>query len=407
MAHSRPRLTPPAPNRHTSPAQHPAGEAPPQRSLLSLFLMSLKLGCIAFGGPVAHISMLYRELVEQEKWTSRQRFVELLAVTFLVPGPNSTLMAMNLGYVQRGVLGVWLVGTAFILPGAGVVLLLTWGYSTYGVIPEVEAVFWGIRPVVMAIIVDAVVRLTPMTVPDRFSVTFVVLAIVASLTGVTPAFVIIGAGVLAWAFTSLKSSLWSGTMAIAPPLAVGTGSHDAGNQFSLLVQLALFFGKVAILLFGGGYVLIGFLKSEAVDERGWLTDTQVVDLVAIAQLAPGPILTSVTGAGFLIAGFWGAVVATVFLFLPSFFFAMILGRMMPHLLKSHAVNVVLRGIMPAVLGIIAVAVAQIAADFVISVPALVLASLSLIALRRTSIQSTWLILGGALIGVASGQLVGF
>ncbi len=284
-------------------------------------LLFLRLGVTAFGGPAAHTAMMHDDVVRRRSWVSDERFVDLVGATNLIPGPNSTELAILLGWERARTRGLVLAGVCFILPAALMVGVLAWVYVEYGRTPAFEGILFGIKPVVIAIVAQALLRLVPTVAKTWALAIFAALAVVAYLAGVNELILLAAGGILAAGWQALRSrrndrlSSWFPIGAIAP-----------GSDVEL-ARLFVVFLKIGAVLYGSGYVLLAFLQGELVDRLGWLTSDQLLDAVSIGQVTPGPVFTTATFVGYVIGGFWGAVLATVGMFLPSFVFVALLTRL--------------------------------------------------------------------------------
>ena len=375
---------------------------PPARSsLLELARLFLKLGITAFGGPPAHIAMMEDEVVSRRGWLTREQFLDFLGATNLIPGPNSTEMAIHVGRVRAGWAGLVVAGGSFILPSAILVTALAWAYLRFGSLPQVAGVLYGVKPVVIALIVQAVFKLSKTAVKSIWLAAVGVLAVIATARGMDQLAVLAGGGLLTgllyWGSSGKRTS------SAAAFLAGGTGvAGMAGltTPFSLSA-LFLVFLKIGSILFGGGYVLVALIRSNLVAGLGWITERQLLDAIAMGQVTPGPLSTTATFIGYLLGGLPGAVIATVAIFLPAFFFVAISGPLVPRLRQSPLAGAVLDGVNVAALALIAVATWQLFRSAVVDGTTLVMAALSLFLLIVYRANSVWLVLGGALIGIGS------
>jgi chromate transporter len=372
-------------------------------SLLELARLFLKIGTVAFGGPPAHIAMMEDEVVSRRGWLTREQFLDFLGATNLIPGPNSTEIAIHVGRVQAGWPGLLVAGASFILPSAAMVTALAWVYLRLGSFPQVAGVLYGVKPIVIALIVQAVLKLAKTAVKSTWIAVVGALAVVATAFGADQLAVLAGGGLLTGLFYWLRSGkptsstaalLTGGTLT---GIAVGSG---AVIPFSLSA-LFLVFLKIGAILFGGGYVLVALIRSNLVTHLGWISERQLLDAIAMGQVTPGPISTTATFIGYLLGGLPGAVIATVAMFLPAFFFVAISGPLVPRLRHSPLAGAVLDGVNVAALALIAVASWQLFRTAVVDWTTLALAGLSFILLIRYRVNSVWLVLGGALIGVAT------
>lgn len=332
--------------------------------LKELALLFTKLGFLAFGGPAAHIAMLDEEVVSKRKWMKRQHFLDLMGATNLIPGPNSTQMVMHIGFEYAKVPGLLVAGTLFILPAAVLTALLAWFYVTFQQVPQFEAFIFGIKPAVIAVILAAVYKLGQKALKGWKLAVIGILTAAAVLLGINPVIAIIGGGItgMLWFMVtdprSNKLSLHAFPAAIAHWLPQNTAvmnTLEAVGSGPTIMGIFLSFVKIAMLLFGSGYVLVAYLEGEFVLNLGWLTQQQLLDAVAIGQFTPGPVLTTATFIGWQLAGLPGAVVATLGIFLPSFVLVGFLNPVIPKLRKSRwagwmldAVNISAVGIMAAV-----------------------------------------------------------
>jgi len=382
--------------------QDPQRRIPPARSsLLELARLFLKLGITAFGGPPAHIAMMEDEVVSRRGWLTREQFLDFLGATNLIPGPNSTEMAIHVGRVRAGWAGLVVAGGSFILPSAILVTALAWAYLRFGSLPQVAGVLYGVKPIVIALIVQAVFKLSKTAVKSFWLAVVGVLAVIATARGMDQLAVLAGGGLLTgllyWGSSRKRTS------SAAAFLAGGTGvAGMAGltTPFSLSA-LFLVFLKIGSILFGGGYVLVALIRSNLVAGLGWITERQLLDAIAMGQVTPGPLSTTATFIGYLLGGLPGAVIATVAIFLPAFFFVAISGPLVPRLRQSPLAGAVLDGVNVAALALIAVATWQLFRSAVVDGTTLVMAALSLFLLIVYRVNSVWLVAGGALIGIGS------
>ncbi len=368
--------------------------------LIGIFL---KLGVVAFGGPVAHIAIMDKEIVERRGWVKRRHFLDLMAATNLLPGPNSTQMTMHIGYVQRGTLGVWAAGSAFILPAGLITFALTWAYVELRDLPAMDAVFYGMQPVVLAVIATAMVKLAPKAADDWTTRAVFVAALALGLLDVNELLVL--------ALGALAGAILFGWQ---PWRRFGGGAHggllapaafpwfadlpDPQASADMMGQLAWLFFKFGITLFGSGYLLVAYLQTDIVDRYGLLTTPQLIEALVIGEMTPGPLFTVSTAIGYILGGAPGAVVATVAIFFPSFFLAMALGRFMPAIKASSTANAVLRGLTAAVLGVMLAVAIEIGMRVIVDVPTGVLAAATLAALLWTRVSAIALIPLGGLAG---------
>jgi chromate transporter len=377
--------------------------APSPVPLGKIALLFLKIGILGFGGPAAHIAMMEEEVVKRRDWMDKESFLDLVGATNLIPGPNSTEMAIHIGYILGKFPGLVVAGVCFIAPAVTITAFLAWIYITYGSLPQVAPLLAGIKPVVIAVIFQALWRLGKKAVKNRtlLAIALGVLGLLA--IGFNEIIALLLGGIVGM-FLLRRISMFSllvlgttGTIAIAPATSTPPPT---------LMGLGLFFLKVGSVLFGSGYVLIAFLEGELVGGRGWLTRQQLLDAVAIGQFTPGPVLSTATFIGYQILGIPGAIVSTVAIFFPSFVFVLLLNPWIPKLRRSlwasaflDAVNVSAVALMGAVVFTLALETwGQPYAGFPVDIISILLSVMAAVLLLRFQVNSTWLLLGGAAIG---------
>ena len=344
--------------------------------------------------------MLRQEVVSRRTWLSEQQFLDLLGATNLIPGPNSTEMVMHVGRERAGWRGLLVAGSLFILPAALIVLVLAWAYVEYGSRPQAEWLLYGIKPVIIAIVGQALWGLARTAVQSRLLAALIVATFVLFLLGVNELLLLFGTGILfagirnaGRAFTRKPTSSLLFLPGWAVPVAASTVPVS-------LPTLFLTFLKIGAVLYGSGYVLLAFLRNDLVERLGWLTDVQLLDAVAVGQLTPGPVFTTATFVGYVVAGVPGAVLATVGIFLPAFAYVALLGPLIPRLRSSPWMSAFLDGVNVAAVGLMAGVTLQLARSAVVDWITALLAVLSVAVLLRYRLNSAWLILGGALVGIA-------
>ena len=373
--------------------------APDTTTLGEVVRLFLRLGFTAFGGPAAHIALMHDEVVTRRGWMSEQHFLDLVGATNLIPGPNSTEMAIHIGYERAGWRGLLAAGLCFIMPAVLIVLALAWLYVEYGSTPQGDALMYGIKPVIIAIVVQALYKLVPTALKGGLLAAVGVGALAAYLLGVNELIVLFGGALLVVALQAAQG--FPQSVAALLPL---TGlpywlAQSTTPTIISLDRIFLVFLKVGALLYGSGYVLLAFLRNDLVVNYGWLTDQQLLDAVAIGQFTPGPVFTTATFIGYVLAGVPGAVVATIGIFLPSFFFVALLARIMPYIRKSPWSAAFLDGVNVAALGLMAGVTWQLGRAALVDLPTIVLAVVAALLLFRFKINSAWLVLGGAVIGL--------
>ncbi len=312
----------------------------------------LRLGVTAFGGPAAHIAMMHDETVKRRKWLSDQEFLDLVGATNLIPGPNSTEMAIHIGFLRAGWPGLIVGGCCFIVPAMLIVLLLAWVYVRFGTLPQAGWLLYGVKPVVIAIIVQALWSLGSKAIKGPTLAIVAILVIVLYFLGINE-IVLLVAGGLAVTLISNYRRFTGRTMGVLLLPLGSIGGLSATAASHSLPVLFLTFLKIGSVLYGSGYVLLAFLRSDFVLRLGWLTDQQLLDAVAIGQVTPGPVFTTATFIGYLIGGTPGALLATLGIFLPSFIFVAISNPLIPRIRNSPWISSLLDGVNAASLGLMA------------------------------------------------------
>ena len=357
----------------------------------------LRLGFVAFGGAAAHIAMMEQEFVQRRRWLTREEFVDRVGAVSLLPGPSSTELAIYLGQLRGGVAGLLIAGCSFILPSALLVGFLAWVYQRYGSAPQIGALLFGVKPVVVALIAQAVWSLGRVALK---SVELGVLgAVVLGLAAwhVSAIALLIGAGV-AWIVTERFGGK-QGSAVGAGGILAQTGASTAGVSLPTVAGVFLYFLKVGAVLFGSGYVLLALLRADLVERLHWLTENQLIDAIAISQGTPGPFFTVATFVGYVISGWRGAVLATFGMFLPAFVFVAITAKYLPKLRKSPTAGAFLDGVNASAVALMAFVGWQFARETLLSVPAIVIAVIAVVLLMRYQVNSAWLVLGGAVTGI--------
>jgi chromate transporter len=372
--------------------------------LQELVILFLKLGTVAFGGPAAHIAMMRHEVVERRRWMDEQEFLDLMGATNLIPGPNSTELAIHIGRVRAGWRGLLVAGVCFILPAALIVLVFAWTYARYGSAPRAQDLLYGIVPVVIAVIVQALWGLLKTAVKGPLTALVGVAALVLYLSGV-PEIPLLAGGALVVVLTRGVRRKWGAGTGASAPLGVPLGLLAVSATSTGMVPLFLSFLKIGSLLFGSGYVLLAFLRSEFVGP-GMLTQRQLVDAVAIGQVTPGPVFTTATFIGYLLEGVPGAIVATVGIFLPAFVFVILTGPIIPRLRSSPIMSSFLDGVNVVSLALMAGVTWYLGRTAVVDPFTAVLAVVAFVLSYRFKINAAWLVLGGGSLGFAYQYLLG-
>ena len=380
--------------------------AAPLRELAALFL---RLGITAFGGPAAHIAMMRAEVVERLKWLSDREFLDLLAATNLIPGPNSTEMAIHLGYRRAGLPGLLVAGSCFILPAALIVGGIAWGYARYGETPAVGWLMYGIGPVVIAIVLQALVKLGQAAL-DRWAHGLIAgVALAAALGGVNE-LLLLAAGAGAGLLLTLgpgqgaAAGVWLALPAMLSRVLTGTTTLAAAALAAAetapftLTRLGLFFLKAGSILFGSGYVLLAFLRADLVERWSWLTDQQLIDAITVGQMTPGPVFTTATFIGYLLGGWGGAVLATAAIFAPGFVLVAVTQPLIPRMRASRLLGGCLDGVVAASLGLMASVTWLLGRAALVDLETVIIAAGAAAVLLVWRPNATWLILGGAAAG---------
>lgn len=359
-------------------------------SLGEVALAFLKLGVIGFGGPAAHIALMRREFVEERHWLDEDRFLELFGGANLIPGPASTELGMMLGYLRAGWAGLLVAGACFIAPAMTIVLILASVYVRYGSVPATGWVLAGVAPVMIAIIADALWQLGRRALKTLPLSAVGIVVLVLYLLGVYPIVLLFG-GALVVMLGRQAGKLRGHAMFLLP---VGAATVPLRSIF-------LEFLKLGAIVYGSGYVLLAFLRGDVVQHLHWLSDGHLVDAVAIGQVTPGPVFTTATFIGYLLAGVPGGITATVAIFLPSFVFAGVVYSLLPRLRRSPWAAAFLDGVTVCGLGLMAGVSIQLGRIAITGVLTAALALVAFVILRRYQPNSAWLVLGGALIGLAA------
>ena len=380
---------------------HPVGAATATQgskkgSVREVAHVFLKLGTIAFGGPAAHIAMMYDEACLKRRWVSENRFLDLLGAANIIPGPSSTEMAIYLGYERAGWRGLIAGGTCFIMPAMIIVLAIAWAYVTYGSLPQAAWLLYGIKPAVVAVIVQALWKLLRTAVRGALLVCVAIAVLALYLWGLNAIALIFGAGFLVMILRNGRRQ-WRGgapVFAILPAL----GLPAAAAPFSL-ASLFLTCLKIGSVVFGSGYVLLAFLRADFVERLRWLTDRQILDAVAVGQFTPGPVFTTATFIGYLLGGVKGGLLGTLGIFLPAFIVAAAVFPLVGALRRSKWASAFLDGVNVGALGLMVGVTWQLGRAAIVDWLTLGLAVVSALVLFRLRINSAWIIMGGAVVGL--------
>lgn len=392
-------------------ANHPNPSHSPLVEVLWLFL---RLGFTAFGGPAAHIAMMREEVVRKRRWVSSERFVDLMGITNLIPGPSSTELAIYLGYVRAGWPGFLVAGVSFIGPAMLIVLALAWAYVTYGALPQIGWLFYGIQPVVVAIIAHAIWNLGRTVFKGPLAVGLAILVLVCYFLGVNVLILLFGGAAL-YGLLRLLIARWhtklpvsslvvpllgANLQAIFEPLGsfVRAGAATVAAPISLGLVFLTFL-KLGSVVYGSGYTLLAFLRIDLVQNLHWLTDKQLLDAVSVGQFTPGPVFTTATFIGYVIGGWPAALLATLAIFLPSFVLIALIHPVASRLRQATWTATLLDGVNAAALALMTGVLVQLGQHALMDVLTGAVALLAFALLLRFKLNSVWLILAGAVIGV--------
>jgi chromate transporter len=360
------------------------------RELRDLAGLFLTLGSVGFGGPAAHIAMMEEHVVRRRSWMTREEFLELVGVVNLLPGPNSTELAIHVGYRRAGVAGLLVAGVAFILPATLLVLACAWAYVRFGAVPLVQGIWRGVQPVVVAVVATAVVDFARTSLRSFRLRAVAVAALLLAVAGVNEFLILLVAGALA------LGAAWRGAAASVLPWLVpvlAPPPTEAGGP-----QIFLFFLRIGSVLYGSGYVLLAFLRGGLVERGGWITETQLLDAVAVGQATPGPVFTTATFVGYLLAGVPGAVAATAGIFLPAFVLVAASGPLVRWVRGTPPARAFLDGVTAASLALMAVVTWQLGRA-AIDGPGTALLVIGSLLLLRAGVNSALLMLVGAAVGL--------
>jgi chromate transporter len=374
-------------------------------SLSEIARAFIRLGFVAFGGPAAHIGLMEEDFVRRRSWLSREDFLDRLGAVNLLPGPTSTEMALYLGELRGGFPGLLVAGVCFILPVAFMTLGLAWAYARYGKLPQLAGALWGVKPVVVVVLAQAVWSLAKSALKSRelMFLAAVVLALAARRVPTLP--LLIGTGV-AW----IAANRFGAKPVIAAVSSAGTaqaaGAAATATVAATTSGVFFYFLKIGALLFGSGYVLLAVLREDLVERLHWLTETQLLDAVAVSQATPGPFFTVATFVGYLLAGWRGAGLATIGMFVPAFTYVALTANVLPQMRKSPNAGALLDGVNAAAVALMAFVGFQFAREAVTSPLAVTIAAVAAVLVFRFRVNSAWVVLGGAVAGLMAKLVVG-
>jgi len=408
------------------PAELPAHAGTSAGRLRELASLFLKLGTISFGGPAAHIALMETEVVRKRQWLTKQQFLDLLGAANLIPGPTSTEMAINVGFVRAGWAGLCVAGASFILPAAVITGAFAWAYVRFGTLTQAVAVLAGIKAAVIVVIAIAIWRLGKTAVKDLGLAVLGIAALAAFFLGVSPIVILFGGGLLGMLARRVASLRSAGTLLAfpffpSPRFGVITAGKNWVNWISTLVaatsaaagavvvrpsvyKIGLFFLKLGAVLYGGGYVLLAFLEQGLVQQKAWLTHQQLLDAVAIGQFTPGPVFSTATFIGYILGGAPGAAVATLGIFLPSFFYVALLAPVLFRLRQSAWIAGFLDSVNVCAVALMGGVTFRLAADALRGWPSWAIATISLAVILRWKVSPAWVVVGGGIAGLVFAAL---
>ena len=383
----------------------------------------LRLGFVAFGGAAAHIGLMEEEFVRRRKWLSREEFLDRLGAVNLLPGPTSTEMAIYLGELRGGFAGLLVAGACFILPAAFMTVGLAWAYVKYGALPELAGVLWGVKPVVVVLLVQAVWSLAKAALKSRELMFLAAVVLGLAAMHVPTLALLIGTGV-AWIVANrfgrkpdtalvLTVAIGSGIVPSASRTSLANGAHGENAARGAIVAVGgvssflavttsgvfLYFLKIGALLFGSGYVLLAVLREDLVTRLHWLSQTQLLDAIAVSQATPGPFFTVATFVGYVLAGWHGAAMATLGMFVPAFTYVALTANVLPKMRNSPNAGAFLDGVNAAAVALMAFVGLQFAREVVTTPSALVIGAVAAVLVFRYRVNSAWVVLGGAAAGL--------
>ncbi len=363
-----------------------------QTTLKEVAKLFLKLGTISFGGPAAHIAMMQQEVVVKKQWMSEQHFLDLIGATNLIPGPNSTEMAIHIGHERAGLKGLFVAGFCFIIPAVIITGFFAWLYKYYGQLPEIQPFIYGIKPAIIAIIIGAVYPLAKKALKTIELGIIGVASLLLCFSGINEISVMFGAGLLACLLAALRRN--TKLNSFAPILLIqGSGLIPITNA-----KLFLTFLKIGSILYGSGYVLFAFLDTELV-AQGLLSRQQLIDAIAVGQFTPGPVFSSVTFIGYQINGLSGAIVSTIGIFVPSFLFVWFLNPLVPKMRQSKWFSSFLDAVNVASVAIIVFACYQMGKDSIVDWRTIVIAIISMmVTFTFKKVNNVFIVIGGSSLG---------
>lgn len=376
------------------------------KRLAEVAILFLKLGLTAFGGPAAHIAIMHTEVVKRRRWLDDRGFLDLLGVTNLIPGPNSTEMAIHIGYLRAGYPGLILGGICFMFPAVLITIALAWVYVRYGAMPEAGWLLYGVKPVIIVIILQALWGLGKKAVKGPLTAAVGLLVIAGGFIGINQLVLLISGGLIVMLLENREKLKGKGLYALLVPVLPVSGAASSAAYMIPFSSTILFlkFLKIGAVLYGSGYVLLAFLHADFVTDLGWLTDKQLIDAVAVGQLTPGPVFTTATFIGYILGGVPGSVLATIGIFLPSFIIVAIISHFVSRLRNSPWAAGLLDGVNVASLGLMATVTWYLGKGTFVDPVTAIIAIVAAVLLLRFRLNTTWIIFGGAALGFIKGML---
>jgi chromate transporter len=388
----------------------------PQQSNSSKFkevaLLFLRLGATAWGGPAVSVAMMHDEVVHRRKWIDDQRFLDIFGATNLIPGPNATEIATHLGLIRAGWKGFFSAGILFLIPGSIMALILAWIYVNYGGLPQVSALLYGIKPVVIAIIIQALITLGKRACSNWLLLAVGVATLALYFLGVNEMILLFaGAAIVLLTRGGRKLISKGAASLLCVPSLINLSLLRLNPFLSTIASFSnttLFLSslKIGSLMFGSGYVLIAFAKSEFVTNLGWISNAQLIDAIAIGQALPGPLSKSITFIGYLLGGVPSALIATIGFFLPSFILVALLSKIVVLIRKNWWAAAFIDGVNVTALGLMAGATISIARTAVVDIFSIFLTLASFLLIFKYKVSSHWIILGGGVLGIAYKFIIG-
>jgi len=370
------------------------------QKLTEVAKLFLKLGFISFGGPAAQFALMHDETVKKRKWLDEQQFLDLVGATNMIPGPNGTELAMHIGFLRAGWLGLIAGGLCLALPAIFIVLLLAYIYVQYGKLPQAEWILFGIKPVVIAIILRALWQLGRKAIKNYLLVTVAIVVFALYFLHFNEIALLFGGGIVVMLIKNFRQFRNSTHCLAFIPIGGISVLSQATIAFSFS-KLFLVFLKIGAVWYGSGYVLLAFLRGDFIERLDWLTNQQLLDAVAVGQITPGPLFTTATFIGYTLGGFKGAVLATVGIFLPSFIFVAVTHPLISRLRKSLWTGALLDGINAAAISLMAAVMWQLGADSLVDVWSIAIFVVAFVLLARFKMNSVWLIIAGAAVGLVN------